>query len=434
MNGPPNPPEQLDYYEILGVNERASYATIERCHKRLQASYHPDSRRVGAAPSTEHFQNAGIAWDTLESDGKRARYDKSYPNIRKQWDVYRINLAKWNDEQREIAQRHARAAARQQKVREENMTIEKEKQRVLEEKAKEATRRRAREANHRNWMEEGIRQREREAQYAKERLQEEHRQQELARAEEETRIKADWVKAQKERNVAKGFGSSPRASDEKDELRERWRLAEDRTKEQARKAGRMNDAAANERLRKQQEIPRPNEDEHGQSTRSAHNESLERERLAKKQRDADERQAKVFADAQKRHAEAAEERLRRQENDSKSLKRPTTDDVEQNMANAKTSKVETATAPSSRLRKLMALEQARRKHSERLREVGGPGNEEKLRDESIELGWKHVEYQNEPCPQCYTKKSAAQFGLWECPDGGALRCRPCLAALSVFSA
>ena len=57
MNGPPNPPEQLDYYGILGVNERASYATIERCYKRLQAAYHPDSRRAGATPSTEHFQN-----------------------------------------------------------------------------------------------------------------------------------------------------------------------------------------------------------------------------------------------------------------------------------------------------------------------------------------------------------------------------------------
>lgn len=143
-----------------------------------------------------------------------------------------------------------------------------------------------------------------------------------------------------------------------------------------------------------------------------------------------------MADAQKRQAEAAEERLRRQQHYSKSLKRPADSDVEnkQDMANAKKPIIETATTPSLRLRKLMALEQARRIHAQRLREVGGPGNEERLRDESIDLGWKHVEYQSEPCPQCHTKKSAAQFGLWKCPEGGALRCRPCLAALSTFSA
>jgi len=57
MDGPSKLPDILDYYDVLGVKERASYATIERCYKRLQAAYHPDSRRAGATPSTEHFQN-----------------------------------------------------------------------------------------------------------------------------------------------------------------------------------------------------------------------------------------------------------------------------------------------------------------------------------------------------------------------------------------
>jgi hypothetical protein len=210
---------------------------------------------------------------------------------------------------------------------------------------------------------EEIKQREEEVSRLQERLQEEPRQQELARVkEEQARIRADWERAQKR--------------------------------------------------------------------------SQEEERIARKQREADERQTNVFAIAQERQREAAEERLRRQRLDFESSKRAAPDDIEeaQDLTNAKKAKFDRTLTPSLRLRKAMALEQARRKHSERLREVGGPGNEYRLRDESIDLGWKHVHYQHKPCPQCYTKKSAAQFGLWECPEEGALRCRPCLAALSTFGA
>ncbi|KAI4681206.1 uncharacterized protein J4E88_005713 [Alternaria novae-zelandiae] len=431
MNGPPNPPEQLDYYEILGVNERASYATIERCHKRLQAAYHPDSRRVGATPNTEQFQNVGIAWDTLKSDGKRAKYDKSYPRIRNQWDVYRTNLAKWNADQREIEQRHARAAARRKKVDEEKMEIERGKQKVLEEKAKEATRRRmermetekallAKEAK----AKEQIRQREQEAILARERLQEEIRQQGLKQAKEDARIKADWERAQKERNVTKGNDKPQHSPDEDQALRERWRLKQGRTKEQAAKAERANILAAEERLRQQQNETQSFEAE----ARQKHEEA---ERRAAKQRAAEEREALVIAAAQERQARAAQDRL---DHGSSSLKRSAPEDYEEPQALHSTKQPRQDKKISTSLKKHLAREQARRKHSEKLRDVGGPGNEERLRDVSIDLGWKHVEYQNEPCPQCYTKKSAAQFGLWECPDGGALRCRPCLAALSVFGA
>ncbi|KAI4711629.1 hypothetical protein J4E89_003070 [Alternaria sp. Ai002NY15] len=441
MNGPPNPPEQLDYYEILGVNERASYATIQRCHKQLQALYHPDSGRVGATPNTEHFQNIEVAWHTLEDTSERRKYDRDYARIRREWDVYKINLANWNDEQRENEQRQTRAAARRKKLVEEKMEIERVKQKVLEEKAKEAARRQAELMGARKAlqakaaeMKEQIQQREREAQRARERLQEESRRQGIARAEEEARIKTDWEKAQKQRKMTEK-GSSQDTSNEDGALRELWREKQERTREQAKRAEAANEEAAQERLRKQQEnLHQTSEDDHDRSAEPASTESQERERLANKQRAANEREAKVMADAQKRQSEAAEERLRRQEIDATSLKRPPADDVEdeQDMTNPKKPKVRESLTPG--LRKHMAREQARRFHAQKLQEVGGPGNEERLRDVSIDLGWKHVDYQNEACPQCHTKKSAAQFGLWECPEGGALRCRPCLAALSTFSA
>ncbi|KAI4928048.1 uncharacterized protein J4E92_005530 [Alternaria infectoria] len=442
MNAPPIPPEQLDCYEILGVNERAVYATIERCYKRLQAAFHPDSRRVGATPSTEHSQNIGAAWDTLKDTSARRRYDRDYIRIRREWDVYRIRLGAWEAEQREKARRQARAIERQRKVADEEARLEKEKLKALKERAAEATRRHAERVEaeelrlrEQEKQEEIIRRRENEAQSARERLQEEKRRQGIARAKEEARIKADWERAQREKNLTKGAGVSQRAPDERDELRERWRHAKDRTTEQAHAAGRMNDAAAKERLRKQkEEIPQPNEDNHRRHAEPPQEGTQETERLARKQREADERQAKVIANAQKRQEEAAKERLRREQLHSTSLKRPASDDVEdaQDMADTKKPKVQEPM--TSGLRKHMAREQARRVHTQKLQEVGGPGNEERLRDVSIDLGWKHVDYQNKACPQCHTKKSAAQFGLWECPEGGALRCRPCLAALSVFSA
>ena len=312
----------------------------------------------------------------------------------------------------------------------------------MKEKAAEATRRHAERVEaeelrlrEQEKQEEIIRRREEEARSARERLQEEERRQGIARAKQEARIKADWERAQKRRDLAKDHTESQDTSDEDRPLRTLWREKEKRTREQAQKAEAVNEKSAQERLRKQQEeLPRRNEDDDAQSAEPTSNESQERQRLARKQREADERQAKVIANAQKRQEEAAKERLRREQDHPSSLKRPAHDDFEdeQDMTNPKKSKVRESM--TSGLRKHMAREQARRIHAQRLQDVGGPGNEDRLRDEIIDLGWKHVEYQNEPCPQCHAKRSAAQFGLWKCPEGGALRCRPCLAALSTFSA
>ncbi|KAH6872190.1 hypothetical protein BKA58DRAFT_400454 [Alternaria rosae] len=278
MNGPPNPQEQLDYYEILRVNERASRATIERCYKRLQHAYHPDSRRVGATPSTEHFQSIGVAWDTLKNTGQRRRYDRDHARIRREWDIYRIRMGAWESKQREKARRQAKPLERERKIAEEEVTLEKERLRVSEEKAAEAARRhservKAEEARRQEQaqQDEEVRRREEALRvHERERLQEERRRQRLARAEEEKRIKADWERAQRERGLAKDHCASRGTADEDGALRTLWREKQERTHEQAKRAEAAYKEAAQERLRKQQEeLPRPNEDDKQKRLKSA---------------------------------------------------------------------------------------------------------------------------------------------------------------------
>jgi preprotein translocase subunit Sec63 len=66
MKGPPKPPDLLDCYEVLGLNEHASSLDIEKAYKRCRLAYHPDSKRAGAQPSTELFQN--VSTNTLTTE------------------------------------------------------------------------------------------------------------------------------------------------------------------------------------------------------------------------------------------------------------------------------------------------------------------------------------------------------------------------------
>ena len=66
MKGPPKPPDLLDCYEVLGLNEQASSSDIEKAYRRCRLVYHPDSKLAGAQPSTELFQN--VSTDTLTTE------------------------------------------------------------------------------------------------------------------------------------------------------------------------------------------------------------------------------------------------------------------------------------------------------------------------------------------------------------------------------
>ncbi|MDR2076856.1 MAG: molecular chaperone DnaJ [Desulfovibrio sp.] len=66
---------QRDYYEILGVDRKASGEEIKKAYRRLAMEHHPD-RNPGDAAAETAFKEAAEAYDVLRDPEKRARYDR----------------------------------------------------------------------------------------------------------------------------------------------------------------------------------------------------------------------------------------------------------------------------------------------------------------------------------------------------------------------
>jgi hypothetical protein len=63
-----------DYYAVLGVDRKASPATIKAAYRALARRYHPDMNPGASAPD-RRFQEAAHAYAILGDPARRAAYD-----------------------------------------------------------------------------------------------------------------------------------------------------------------------------------------------------------------------------------------------------------------------------------------------------------------------------------------------------------------------
>lgn len=67
--------EKRDYYEVLGVDKKASADEIKKAYRKKAIQYHPD-KNPGDKEAEEKFKEAAEAYDVLSNPEKRARYDQ----------------------------------------------------------------------------------------------------------------------------------------------------------------------------------------------------------------------------------------------------------------------------------------------------------------------------------------------------------------------
>jgi curved DNA-binding protein len=67
--------EYKDYYNILGVDRKASEDDIKRAYRKLALKYHPD-RNPGDASAEDKFKEINEAYQVLSDAEKRAHYDQ----------------------------------------------------------------------------------------------------------------------------------------------------------------------------------------------------------------------------------------------------------------------------------------------------------------------------------------------------------------------
>ena len=69
-----------DYYEVLQVNPSADPDTIHRIYRFLAQRFHPDNTETG---SEQRFRELHEAYTVLSDPERRARYDATYQQLRK---------------------------------------------------------------------------------------------------------------------------------------------------------------------------------------------------------------------------------------------------------------------------------------------------------------------------------------------------------------
>jgi molecular chaperone DnaJ len=64
-----------DYYEVLGVDKKASKEEIKKAYRRLAKKYHPDMNKDNPKKAEEKFKEISEAYGVLGDDTKRKQYD-----------------------------------------------------------------------------------------------------------------------------------------------------------------------------------------------------------------------------------------------------------------------------------------------------------------------------------------------------------------------
>src|SRR5688500_5247715 len=67
-----------DYYELLGVDSRASQEDIKRAYRRLARQLHPDAN-PGDPEAEARFKEVAQAYEVLSDPERRQRYDMYGP-------------------------------------------------------------------------------------------------------------------------------------------------------------------------------------------------------------------------------------------------------------------------------------------------------------------------------------------------------------------
>jgi molecular chaperone DnaJ len=67
--------DQRDFYEVLGVERRATSAQITEAYRKLALKFHPD-RNPGNEEAATRFKEAARAFEVLSDGDLRARYDR----------------------------------------------------------------------------------------------------------------------------------------------------------------------------------------------------------------------------------------------------------------------------------------------------------------------------------------------------------------------
>jgi curved DNA-binding protein len=90
--------EYKDYYQILGVDKKASQAEIKKAYRKLAMKYHPD-RNLGDATAEDKFKEINEANEVLGDVEKRAKYDQlgtSYQQWQQSGGGDNFNWGAWN--------------------------------------------------------------------------------------------------------------------------------------------------------------------------------------------------------------------------------------------------------------------------------------------------------------------------------------------------